>query len=380
MVEVVYQDLSNSDFRNYYIGIPKNWKYGKDNDVTVIVSDVCVVIPQTIAGATGELIVLRTLEAMMDANVINAGDIQKAIDALLRDKLIAKDKKANSIHYSIIVIDSNTAEQNKTSTSDVACNNLETPCTKENNLMRPSYQELLFGIVDSYRIEATSYVRSILSRKLKNLSYLRPNWEREKDKLNKCQSLVLLGTPAVAKAIKDKKVKNKKIIYSFVLFPEEFGLSSKDNFFGIRIFPVPQRTAQTFFSYTGLKRDTIAVPLSEKTKEIAKRYFPNSTFFKLIFFRNDIMEIVPELLKYKYIYIFPDPEVLKVVNLLKLMKLSKDSRKIILTSLPDLDSYGVNFIYAVDYNLLVERILYLLENSPKEKILPCPARVKLWSP
>ncbi len=68
MVEVVYQDLSNS---------------GKDNDVTVIVSDVCVVIPQTIAGATGELIVLRTLQAMMDANVINAGDIQKAIEHIL---------------------------------------------------------------------------------------------------------------------------------------------------------------------------------------------------------------------------------------------------------------------------------------------------------
>jgi hypothetical protein len=44
---------------------------------------VCVVIPQTIAGATGELIVLRTLQAMMDANVINAGDIQKAIEHIL---------------------------------------------------------------------------------------------------------------------------------------------------------------------------------------------------------------------------------------------------------------------------------------------------------
>ena len=71
MVEVIYQDLSNKDSRNYYIGIPRNWKYGKDDDVTVIVSDVCVVIPQTIAGATGELKVLRTLEAMLDANVIN---------------------------------------------------------------------------------------------------------------------------------------------------------------------------------------------------------------------------------------------------------------------------------------------------------------------
>ena len=83
MVEVVYQDLSNKDSRNYYIGIPRNWKYGKDDDVTVIVSDVCVVLPQTIAGATGELKVLRTLEAMLDANVINTGDIQKAIEHVL---------------------------------------------------------------------------------------------------------------------------------------------------------------------------------------------------------------------------------------------------------------------------------------------------------
>ncbi len=83
MVEVIYQDLSNKDSRNYYIGIPRNWKYGKDDDVTVIVSDVCVVIPQTIAGATGELKVWRTLEAMLDANVINTVDIHMAIEHVL---------------------------------------------------------------------------------------------------------------------------------------------------------------------------------------------------------------------------------------------------------------------------------------------------------
>ncbi len=83
MVEVLYQDLSNKDTNYYYIGIPRNWKGGKDDEVTVVVSDVCVVIPQTISGATGELIVLRLLEAMMEANVINAGDIQKAIEHIL---------------------------------------------------------------------------------------------------------------------------------------------------------------------------------------------------------------------------------------------------------------------------------------------------------
>ncbi len=83
MVEILYQDLSNNDFRNYYIAIPKNWKYGKDNQVTVVVSDICVIIPQTISGATGELKVLRLLEAMMEGGVIDAGDIQKAIEHIL---------------------------------------------------------------------------------------------------------------------------------------------------------------------------------------------------------------------------------------------------------------------------------------------------------
>ncbi len=83
MVEVLYQDLSNQDANYYYIGIPRDWQGGKDNEVTVVVHDVCVIIPQTIAGATGELLVLRLLEAMMEAKVINAGDIQKAIEHIL---------------------------------------------------------------------------------------------------------------------------------------------------------------------------------------------------------------------------------------------------------------------------------------------------------
>lgn len=84
MVTILYQDLSsNSDSEYYYIRIPKDWNGGNDNEVTVIVDDVCVVVPQTIAGATGELIVLRILEAMMAGDIIDAGDIQKAIEHIL---------------------------------------------------------------------------------------------------------------------------------------------------------------------------------------------------------------------------------------------------------------------------------------------------------
>ena len=83
MVQILYQDLSKSDSDYYYIGIPKDWNGASDNEVTVIVDDVCVIVPQTIAGATGELIVLRLLEAMMAGEIIDAGDIQKAIEHIL---------------------------------------------------------------------------------------------------------------------------------------------------------------------------------------------------------------------------------------------------------------------------------------------------------
>ncbi len=83
MVEVLYQDLSKKDFKYYYIGIPRDWKGARDNEVTVVVSDICVIIPQTISGATGELKVLRLLEAMMEGGIRNAGDIQKAIEHIL---------------------------------------------------------------------------------------------------------------------------------------------------------------------------------------------------------------------------------------------------------------------------------------------------------
>ena len=84
MVRILYQNPHNkADSENFYISIPKDWSGGADNEVTVIVDDVCVVVPQTIAGATGELIVLRLLEAMIAGDVIDAGDVQKAVEHIL---------------------------------------------------------------------------------------------------------------------------------------------------------------------------------------------------------------------------------------------------------------------------------------------------------
>lgn len=232
-------------------------------------------------------------------------------------------------------------------------------------------------IVDSYRIEATSYVRSLIEKELNNFAVF-SNVSLDREKIESCDPLILLGTPAVVEAI--KKIKNKKVIYTFVMFPEILGLHKKKNFFGIRIIPLPDKTAEVFFSYTGFDKKKIAVPVSRGTQKIAKKYLSNSKLFKILPFDSDISRLKSRLSKYEYIYIFPDPEVLEIVNLLKLMKFAKENEKIVITSLPDLDRYGVNFIYAVDYNMLAEKIIFLIKNTPEEKILSCPARVKLWNP
>ena len=84
LARILYQNPhDNSDADNFYISIPKDWSGAADEEVTVIVDDVCVIVPQTIAGATGELIVLRLLEAMIDGDIIDAGDVQKAVEHIL---------------------------------------------------------------------------------------------------------------------------------------------------------------------------------------------------------------------------------------------------------------------------------------------------------
>lgn len=84
LVRILYQNPhSNADSDNFYISIPKDWSGASDDEVTVIVDDVCVIVPQTIAGATGELIVLRLLEAMINGDIIDAGDVQKAVEHIL---------------------------------------------------------------------------------------------------------------------------------------------------------------------------------------------------------------------------------------------------------------------------------------------------------
>ncbi len=84
MAHVYEQELIDSDDLWFYIPIPKDWKgVGEEKKVRIIINDICIIVPEGIANATGELLVLKFLEALIDGKVIDYGDIQKAVEHLL---------------------------------------------------------------------------------------------------------------------------------------------------------------------------------------------------------------------------------------------------------------------------------------------------------
>ncbi len=77
-------ELINSDNSWLYIPILKDWNgVEEDKKVRIIMNDICVIVPVGIANGTGELLVLKFLESMIEGKLIEYGDVQKALEHLL---------------------------------------------------------------------------------------------------------------------------------------------------------------------------------------------------------------------------------------------------------------------------------------------------------
>ncbi len=82
MTELIRQALVKSG-DEYIIRIPGNWVGGQDANADIVVDDVCIVVPESVSNATGELLVLKLLEGMIDAGIISADDVQKAVEHIV---------------------------------------------------------------------------------------------------------------------------------------------------------------------------------------------------------------------------------------------------------------------------------------------------------
>jgi hypothetical protein len=80
------------------------------------------------------------------------------------------------------------------------------------------------------------------------------------------------------------------------------------------------------------------------------------------------------------VYLFPDPVVMKVSNLLKLLDFTSLRGIVTISNMPESEKFGINFIYAVDYDELVYEMVDILKSKEKldDKIIPCPAKVYVW--
>jgi len=82
VTEVIRQDLVKEG-EDYIIRIPGNWEGGQDGMADVIIDEICLVVPDSISNATGELLVLRLLEAMINSGIISTDDVQKAVEHIV---------------------------------------------------------------------------------------------------------------------------------------------------------------------------------------------------------------------------------------------------------------------------------------------------------
>tara|TARA_B100001179_G_C18589098_1_gene403762 strand:- start:1817 stop:2068 length:252 start_codon:yes stop_codon:yes gene_type:complete len=66
------------------IDIPSNWEGAiDDKKALMILSDICIIMPESVANATGEYFVLKLLESMIDTGIIRPEDVQKAMEHIV---------------------------------------------------------------------------------------------------------------------------------------------------------------------------------------------------------------------------------------------------------------------------------------------------------
>jgi hypothetical protein len=231
------------------------------------------------------------------------------------------------------------------------------PCS-----VRAVDRDLTVCVFNSYTIEPAKKLEKLIYQKLSLKNYILSD--------KNCDVEIVIGTPELMERL--EKDSFKKLIYTFVLFPEEVK-TDKENVYGVRIFPLPERTLKAFKERENLKEITVAAPISRRMVKIAQLYLDDEEFKKIIFSESPT-EIYGELKRYRYVYIFPDPKLLKRINMIDLITFGKKHGIKFLSGLGDLKEYGVDFVQEVSYEKLAEALVSLIEEEPEERILPCPVK------
>ena len=80
---IYYEQEIRQEKDSYMIPITTDWEGVEDGKVQVILDDICVIFPPSIGDATGEVLVLKFVEAMIESGIVDSGDVQKALEHLV---------------------------------------------------------------------------------------------------------------------------------------------------------------------------------------------------------------------------------------------------------------------------------------------------------
>ena len=78
-----YEQEIDEEGDSYIIRLPKEWSGVEDGKVQIILNDLCIIAPASITEAAGEVVILKFIETMIDAGVVDSGDLQKALEHLV---------------------------------------------------------------------------------------------------------------------------------------------------------------------------------------------------------------------------------------------------------------------------------------------------------
>ena len=78
-----YELEVEEDGDSYIVPIPKHWEGVENGRIHIILNDLCIIAPPSVMSAAGEVVVLKFVEAMIDARIVDAGDVQKALEHLV---------------------------------------------------------------------------------------------------------------------------------------------------------------------------------------------------------------------------------------------------------------------------------------------------------
>jgi len=82
MTEIFDSKLDKTE-TELIVKLPRTWRGSEDDNFRIVLDEICVIFPESISNATGELVVLTFIESIINAGLVRPDDVQKALEHIV---------------------------------------------------------------------------------------------------------------------------------------------------------------------------------------------------------------------------------------------------------------------------------------------------------